>query len=282
MNNTLLLTACIQPSWSTPGKSSENLFLETREQQYLDAICYYIEYSDFTHITICDNSNYDFAIPVWQQLYWLAKNYHKHIELLSFDGNKESHIYGYGYGEAEIFDYAFEYSQLLKWSTSRYKITGRYIVKDINTVLEKTQHYECFFQKQWLLISPFTVSTAVFKISNNTYQQYLHKKQIRLYAALDTKDYKGHYYVKDHFPLERVWYCLLTNYLITSYQNINNIAIVYLFPQTYTHGVSPKFRNMLYQTYVLLWWSQFNGLHCLVHHLSFHTVYTQAIADGLF
>lgn len=282
MKNTLLLTTCIQPSWSTPWKSSDQLFLETRNWQYLHAAKYYIKYSNFNNIVICDNSNYNFNNVDRHVIRSLAVTCNKQLELLSFDGNTKSHIYGYGYGEAEIFDHAYENSILLRQSTSRYKITGRYIIKDINYIIKKLQFHNVFFHKQGLFMTPFTVSTAFFKISNSIYKKNLYKNQTKLFELLYIKSYKEEYFYKDHFPLERVWYCLLYNYLTSTYKNINNIGIIYLFPQTNTYWIFPMFRNIVYQIYVLLWWSQFGLFHRFLHYSLFYKFYKQAISDKFF
>lgn len=71
-------------------------------------------------------------------------------------------MYGYGYGEAEIFDYAFEHSKLLASGDSWYKITGRYLMRDVESVLGSLAGRSSYFQRQGIFLSPFTVSTVVF------------------------------------------------------------------------------------------------------------------------
>ena len=96
-------------------------------------------------------------------------------------------------------------------------------------------------------MTPFTVSTAFFKISNKVYAQYLYKKQTQLFEKLHTKSYVSEYFYKDHIPLERVRYCLLYDYLMKKYKTIYNIVILYIFPKIYTHGIGENLRNYVYK-----------------------------------
>jgi hypothetical protein len=83
-------------------------------------------------------------------------------------------------------------------------------------------------------MTQFTFSTAFFKISKENYKNYLYKKQIELYRNLDEKDYKNEIFFKNHFPLERVWYCLLRKELINKKQNFS-FPITYDYPKINSH-----------------------------------------------
>jgi hypothetical protein len=83
-------------------------------------------------------------------------------------------------------------------------------------------------------MSQFTFSTAFFKISKDNYEKYLYKKQLELYKNIDEKEYKNEIYFKNHFPLERIWYSLLREKLL-SYKQKVSIPIIYDYPISTSH-----------------------------------------------
>lgn len=123
MKIVLLLTACINPvdmPFTIISKVSE------RYNQYIDALNFYIENVKIP-IVFCENSNTDIG------------EFHnnkscKQIELLTFDGNHDK-THGKGYGEAEIIEYAIMNSNIIDKNAYIIKITGRLVVKNINSLI---------------------------------------------------------------------------------------------------------------------------------------------------
>lgn len=279
MANILLLTWTITPSQKIENKSAQDLNIENRKKDYIRALVYYITQSDFDNIVFCENSNTD--LDEYSIIKELANLFWKKIELLSFQWNTElAEKYWYGAWEAEIFDYVFEKSTLLKNSNSFYKITGRYILKNVNQIIEKTQNYENYFHKQWLFMTQFTASTAFFKISKENYKKYLYKKQLELYSRLDRKEYKNEIFFKNHFPLERVWYCLLRKELLDMNQSIS-LEVNYEYPKVCTHWVNASFRNLIYKIYCYIRLNQYGIIHKIIDKSLYWITYKNLINDRL-
>jgi hypothetical protein len=211
----------------------------------------------------------------------IAEIFGKKIEFLIFQWNVELALhYWYGAGEAEIFDYAVDHSTLLQESESFYKITGRYIVQDINQILSLLKKEKMYFHKQGLFMTPFTVSTAFLKISKRVYQKYLYQKQIALYTSLDQKDYKSEVYFKNHFPLERVWYCFLRPEILHHDQQYS-VPIFYRYPHTTTHGLPSWLRNIAYRGYCFFRGNQYGFLHKWYDKIFYKKTYKKLIRDHL-
>ena len=83
---TLLLTGTIAPKSNVPLLKVINPL--TRYAQYKEAILQYIQHSKFDQIIFCENSGY--TIPDQEFLSATAKKYKKNIEILQFEGNKNT------------------------------------------------------------------------------------------------------------------------------------------------------------------------------------------------
>ncbi len=279
MGNTLLLTWTIAPSLQIENKSSHDLNMDKRKKDYLRAIIYYITQSNFDAIIFCDNSNT--VLLEYDVLEQLAKRYNKQLEILSFPWDDSlAIVYWYGCGEAEIFDYVCDHSKLLKNCDSFYKITWRYILRDVNVKLNKLKDIPNYFHKQWLFMTQFTTSTAFFKISKINYQKYLYKKQISFYKALYKQEYKEEFFFKNHFPLERVWYLLLRQELLQYKQN-TSFPVIYDYPKILTHWFNVSFRNYVYAVYCFLKLNQYWYIHKLLDMVFFEKTYKKLINDVL-
>ncbi len=132
MNNkecVLLLTGTINTNPKVPFLSVDDS--KERKNQYLNALKFYISKSNVKKIVFCENS----CEKMPDSLEMLAKENNVDFEWLSFNGNVENTIiYGKSFGESEIIDYALDNSRLLKNTNYFIKITGRLIVKNINTL----------------------------------------------------------------------------------------------------------------------------------------------------
>ncbi len=279
MNNTLLLTWTITPNQYIENKSANDLNIENRKKDYIRALLYYITQSNFSHIIFCENSNT--YLEEFESIKNIAKTFNKNLEILTFNWDVNLAInYWYWAWESEIFDYVFENSELLKNSNSFYKITWRYIVKNMNTIIKKLDESENYFHKQWLFMTQFTFSTAFFKISKANYQKYLYKKQIKLYEDLDKKDYKNEIFFKNHFPLERLWYCLLRNELLKYTQKVS-FPILYEYPKINSHWFNNNIRDLIYKIYCILELNQYWLMHKIIDKLFYKKTYKKLIEDNL-
>lgn len=285
MWETLLLTWCIEPKWTILSKKEHDLVLEKRLKQYINAILHYITISDFENIVFCDNSNYNWEF--FTHINSIAKNYNKNFEYITYDGNKNSWKYWYGYSECELIDYAFENSLFIQKSTNWYKITWRYILKDINKLISTTRNSNFYFHKQWIFDSFLTVSTSFFKINNTIYQELLYKKHTELYNMLYTKDYYNELLLNGSIPVEKIWYILLRDFLITHKKYINySVSVYYIFPSTLPWFLNnclwEYIRKLIYFMYYLCWWDKlFSISHLLYDRINFRNKYRNLISDKL-
>ena len=123
-NIVILMTACVYPKnmiqtiVQDPG---------VRKRQYLDAINYYLQETDFD-IVFCDNSD----VVIWDEIIHQDKAHR--LEYLTFNGGEKDKDRGKGYGEANIIKYALSHSCLLREARYVIKITGRVKVLNINNI----------------------------------------------------------------------------------------------------------------------------------------------------
>ncbi len=133
MSIPLLLTATTNPG-NTINVTVNSV--EDRRQQYLSALEFYLDSKVFQRVIFAENSGDDleFLIPVKEK----AENLGIEIELLEKCGSNEWPAYGKGRGELSIIQQAFKRSQWLQEKNDRVmKITGRYIIKNIDRLTNK-------------------------------------------------------------------------------------------------------------------------------------------------
>ena len=131
MDDIILLTACINPGGMPFTVVSD---ATQRLNQYLLALQFYLQNTSCP-IVFVDNSNMD-KTPFLEY----ESQYGSRLEILSFDGNKVK-TQGKGLGEMEIIEYALIHSKfnLLLDKHRIVKITGRLIVRNINSLLKCDQ-----------------------------------------------------------------------------------------------------------------------------------------------
>ena len=71
----------------------------------------------------------------------------KEVEVLVFDGNKESARFGKGFGEGEILEHVYRHSRLLRRTDSFFKVTGRLFVRNFDLVSDATESPHAFRRK---------------------------------------------------------------------------------------------------------------------------------------
>ncbi|WP_304035706.1 hypothetical protein [Mesonia mobilis] len=110
---TLLLTGAIAPNTWDMLKVTDS---EVRRRQYIEAITYYLENTNYDLIFV-ENSGNDISN--------YFKQYKKRTEFLTYESEPTVPDRGKGYKEMEILQYAYENSQILLKSGHIIKITGR-------------------------------------------------------------------------------------------------------------------------------------------------------------
>lgn len=122
----ILLTACVNPNGMVLTQLKDS---STRLEQYLSSIHFFLKKVN-CKIVVVENSNFDFS-P-----YFTKEIEEKKIECLHFDGNTYDKFIGKGYGEACIIEYALSNSYFIKNTTAIIKITGRFKIDNIRTVVK--------------------------------------------------------------------------------------------------------------------------------------------------
>lgn len=193
----LLLTWTVKPTAKIKCKTPAELDFSKRKKEYLRGILYYIVESNFTKIVFCENSNT--FLNEYETLKEIANSFDKKLEILTFQWDISlTWLHSYGYWESEILDYAYEHSELLKSEVSFYKISGRYIVSNINAIIKDLSNYANYFHRPWLMWPLFSIATSFFKISRENYSLFLYKK-LRDFHIKNNSD----------LALEKIWYLLL-------------------------------------------------------------------------
>ncbi len=101
---------------------------EQRLSQYIETIKHYLS-SYPQRVIFIENSNEDLSI------HFIKEIKEQRIEILYFDGNNYDAEIGKGYGDLECIKYAVEHSKIIKESSFIFKITGRYIIKNLKSYI---------------------------------------------------------------------------------------------------------------------------------------------------
>jgi len=175
MHIPVLLTSCVYVS----DRSVSLSLAQDRISYTLKSIEHWLEQSHLIRIVICDNSGYDFSGDVKK----LFPN--KEIECLSFLGDKSAvSIYGKGYGEGEIIEFAIENSKIISTAKFFAKCTAKLWVNNPDHFL-KTWTGDCalkpVFKNVFSLKSCNVdyVDTRFYLVSVDFYTRHLknlHKK----------------------------------------------------------------------------------------------------------
>lgn len=138
----LIMTSAIRPpKWMPFHKAIEE---KERIKQYLDAILFYLTKSDFESVVFVDGSGIE--SDFFYFLFPIADFYNKKFEMLSFENDPILLKSKWkGYGENNILKFAIENSALLKNYKCFYKVTGRYLIKNINQILKNEEMNENVF-----------------------------------------------------------------------------------------------------------------------------------------
>ena len=134
----LLLTATITPPQD--AAQLQRVDPSLRLQDYAMALEFYLKKLKkgvISAIVFSDNSNSDLKI-----LHELAEKYSatNDVEFISYEGLDYPPSYGRGYGEFKMLDYVMEKSRIIinsDASAEIWKITGRYILENIDDVIRR-------------------------------------------------------------------------------------------------------------------------------------------------
>lgn len=188
MDSPLLLTATINP------QSVELLNLvdpKIRYSQYIENLIRLITQTEFKKFIFCENSQT--TILDKEFLISICKFYRKEIEFLSFKGNQELiSKFHRSFGDQEIIEYAINNSILLNWTTSFFKLTGRYWIKNINALLQEWEWQDTVFIGWGLWMN--TVHTAFFKVKLSYFNQHFYWKWDQLLQPFANKSLERLYY----------------------------------------------------------------------------------------
>jgi len=106
---------------------------DVRLNDYKQALRLWLKTPDSFSLVFCENSGYDLSEIV--QIVEECNPYNKQVELLSFDDNNYSRELGKGYGEIRTIAYAINHSKILKLDALIVKVTGRYYIQNIGSII---------------------------------------------------------------------------------------------------------------------------------------------------
>lgn len=180
-----------------------------RLEKYLEGIDNWLRKIPNLRIIICDGTGYDWHPEIMRHYC------NSHIECLSFFNDINAvKMFGKGYGEIQILNYAIENSKFLKKSKHFMKITGKYWVENIEAfsiseLFPDFKFKSTFKIKGWTLLY---VNSAFFICSICAYRKYL---------------YDSFHLVNDHVgnDLEHVLGRILVKNKIKNYQFTHSPAI---------------------------------------------------------
>lgn len=185
MSMVLLLTATIHPSTNNLEKGRVD-FLD-RENDYFLAAKFYL--SKGYRVIFCENSNTN------SEKILRLQTSDDRLEYLTFQ--TELSIKGKSWGEIEIFNYALENSLFLKEIDYIIKITGRYIIKNIDDIVNPTN-----FVEKPLYINPtrnFRWADSRLMIMKKSYYYNYFIKTVDLHLNEKNKVYMENAFIRSLF-----------------------------------------------------------------------------------
>lgn len=175
----LVMTACVKPARISQLRLVD---AEERLKQYCSALHFYIQCKKFDKIVFCDNSDYFYEYDKELQL---AKEKKVQLEILKFKSDYRAvEQYGKGYGEGEILHYVMLNSRLLETEDFFYKVTGRLIIRNIFSLINKKNKTALFNRNLYAYKS---LDTRFWGMKKEEYIQYL------LESYKKVNDNKGKY-----------------------------------------------------------------------------------------
>lgn len=170
---TLLMTWSIYVNKNL--KFHHHIPVNERLIEYLDSLLFYITKTNFKKIIFIDWNDYpinnlSFITDIWK-IYW------KKIEILSFKNDQNNVVDKWKWWwEQAIIEFAIKNSKLLSENKPFYKVTWRYIVNNINDILEASKWIDVIFNilmMNKLINKNHYVNTAFFKVTKKFFLDYL-------------------------------------------------------------------------------------------------------------
>ncbi len=135
----LLLSATISPPAGVPFLARTDP--KQRRDDYRRALTFYLETAEVDGFIFADNSAQDVSDLMAQRKHAAVRR-----TFLSFDGVNHPPAYGRAYGEFKLVEHAHQNAPLLRGLQPDdyvWKVTGRYIVRNINSILRRSDADVC-------------------------------------------------------------------------------------------------------------------------------------------
>ena len=184
------MTGCIEPlSWVIQLSVTQ---AQERYIQYIQTILRYLIQSNFDAIIFCENSEY--PIPDADLLKRVATLWGKKLEILQFTGDQEKTLqHGRGFWDNEIINYAINHSLILAQHQTFYKVTGRYRIENINSILtHQKDRKNVFFRTS--ILDRTSCNTAFFKTNVSFFKKHLQDAWMEVQDSLWKSHYLEHIY----------------------------------------------------------------------------------------
>lgn len=163
--------------------------VEERLKQYAAALQFISESKKIRRCVFCENSGH---IGLMERLKEMAGD-KKPIEYLTFTGTYDAVQYGKGYGEGEILKYVWGNSRFLREEKEFVKITGRIIIRNIDSIIDKMKPDVNYFNSVRVWTRDAQIDTKFYKVTKEAFEQNF------LDAYKNVSDREGRY-------LEHVYY----------------------------------------------------------------------------
>ena len=150
--------------------------IKKRLCQYADMICFLAESRKIDKYVFCENSD---SMELLQQLKEVDKS-GKKAEYMSFAGSSSSVQYGKGYGEGEILQHVLKESKLLHDEEEFIKITGRIIIRNIDSIVQKMEPGVNYFNTVRPLTRDRQIDTKFYKVSKKDFENYFENAYINV------------------------------------------------------------------------------------------------------
>lgn len=200
----IFLTGCINPSGMAFTTLQDQ---KVRKQQYCDSIQFYLENTS-SRILFVENSGVDIS----DQFKGTSS---ARLEIITFNGNTYDKSFGKGYGEMLIIDYAIKNSSFIKQSPKICKITGRYKILNINSLIKAYSSYGRDIMVNLLFKRTYSDS-RIFIGDVNFFNKYLLK------YAKEVNDTKGYFF--EHALCNAVLDAMKENYFLLPFKYFPRIS----------------------------------------------------------
>lgn len=139
---------------------------EERLKQYADSLKFLANCKKISKYVFCENSG---ALELLERLKNMAGDGIE-TEFLSFTGSRDAVQRGKGYGEGEILQYVWKHSKFLQQEEEFVKITGRIVVRNLDSVLQKMKPGINYFNSVRPLTREQQIDTKFYRVSKKSFE----------------------------------------------------------------------------------------------------------------